>query len=118
MTNSDPAQLAVAQQAARTEQRVTTVLVGVLMAVGAWWLQNQFSTSERLSRDLVQVTRDTAQNHPDRDELKLHVQNLADRIEDNKIELRAIRAAIEARHPPGRTPLTGFLPQNVPDGDP
>ena len=114
MATSDNAQLTAAQNSARTEQRISTLLISVVMAIGAWWLQNQFNTTERISQQVLENSKHVALHYPDREEMKLHVSDLSRQLERVQREIENIHKKIDVRHPPGRTPLGSGWKQYVP----
>lgn len=54
----------------KTEQRLWNLLIAACLALGGWWLQNQYDTTLRLQQDLAQYMRFVDAQYVEKEMLK------------------------------------------------
>lgn len=78
--------------ATKLEQRAWTLLIGLCLALGGWWLQNQYTTLMSVKDDLAEHQREATRTFLSRElSAELH-RTLDRRIEKLEEQVRALEA--------------------------
>lgn len=90
------------QTATKTELRLWNVVIAACMALGGWWLQNQYDTTLRIAEQLADYQRFVDQQYVEKEFLQNINGNVERRLDRIEQKIDALKPTTHLTPTPGR----------------